>query len=177
MKKVAYFLVTLALLLALLPAMTTAHTEEDPLVVDLLAGQTEDIGDVKVWNDADNLYVQFVYIGSDCGFLEVHLQVDEGAWDEDILTNKGNPIPGQFERSHKPGFCFDENVAFHFASLQSRCWLEIKDFAIVEKSVDSCVVHSARARAIDRSPCTLSPRVFSGIDCECLDFVALVVFG
>lgn len=107
MKKLAYLLVALALLLALVPATTIAHTAEDPLVVDLLAGQTEDIGDVKVWNDTDTLYVQFVYEGLDCGFLEVHLQVDEGIWDEDILTKKGNPIPGQFEKSHSGG-CFQE---------------------------------------------------------------------
>jgi hypothetical protein len=100
----------LAFLLALFPAMASAHTEDDPLIVDLLAGQTEDIGDVLVWNDADNLYVKFVYTGPDCGFLEVHLQVDEGDWDEGILTKKGNPIPGQFEKSYSPGFCFPEHT-------------------------------------------------------------------
>jgi len=110
MKKVFHLGIVLAFLLALIPAGTMAHTEDDPLVVDLLAGQTEDIGDVLVWNDADTLYVKFVYEGPECGFLEVHLQVDEGSWAEGILTKKGNPIPGQFEASYKPGFCFADHT-------------------------------------------------------------------
>jgi hypothetical protein len=109
MKKVLYVLLALSLLVAFLPAAVGAHTADDPLVVDLLAGQTEDIGEVKVWNDADNLYVQFLYDGSDCGFLEVHLQVSSGEWPDDILTKKGNPIPGHFEYSHSGG-CFAEKT-------------------------------------------------------------------
>jgi hypothetical protein len=110
MKRITYVFIALALMLALLPTTVFAHTEDNPMVVDLLAGQTEDIGDVKVWNDGDTLYVQFVYEGPDCGFLEVHLQVDEDEFSSDILTKKGNPIPGQFEASYKPGFCFDEHT-------------------------------------------------------------------
>jgi hypothetical protein len=109
MRKVVAVLMVLVLALVLVPAGVVAHTEEDPLVVDLLAGQTEDIGDVKVWNDVDTLYVQFVYEGPDCGFLEVHLQVDEGWFAEDILTKKGNPIPGKFEKSYSDG-CFAEKT-------------------------------------------------------------------
>jgi len=103
-------LIAVSLVLALVPTVALAHTADDPLVVDLLAGQTEDIGDVKVWNDAEKLYVQFVYEGPDCGFLEVHLQVDEGAFSPDIFTKKGNPIPGQFEKSYKPGGCFTDHT-------------------------------------------------------------------
>ena len=110
MKKLVYLLIAVSLMLALVPTMALAHTADDPLVVDLLAGQTTDIGDVKVWNDADTLYVKFVYEGTDCGFLEVHLQVDESTLSEDILTKKGNPIPGQFEKSYKPGWCFNEHT-------------------------------------------------------------------
>jgi len=79
----------------------------DAFKTDLLAGQTLDVGDVLVWNDAENLYVKFVYEGSECGFLEVHLQVDVGSFSEDILTKKGNPIPGKFEKSYDVG-CFSE---------------------------------------------------------------------
>jgi hypothetical protein len=103
MKKLVYLLIGVSLLLALVPAVASA----DEITVDLLAGQTEDIGDVKVWNDAEKLYVQFVYEGPDCGFLEVHLQVDEDDFSEDILTKKGNPIPGQFEKSFSGG-CFKD---------------------------------------------------------------------
>jgi len=87
----------------------TRNTESDPMQVDLLAGQTEDIGDVLVWNDAEKLYVKFVYEGPECGFLEVHLQVDVGSFSPDILTKKGNPIPGKFEKSYDVG-CFKEHT-------------------------------------------------------------------
>jgi len=87
----------------------TRNTKSDPMQIDLLAGQTEDIGDVNIWNDADTLHVQFVYDGPDCGFLEVHLQVDEGDFSPDILTKKGNPIPGKFEKSYDVG-CFKEHT-------------------------------------------------------------------
>jgi hypothetical protein len=110
MKKLFHVLIAAVFLLALVPAAVSAHTEDVPLVVDLLAGQTTDIGDVLVWNDGDTLYVEFVYTGPDCGFLEVHLQVDEGTFSPDILTKKGNPIPGQFEMSYKPGWCFQEKT-------------------------------------------------------------------
>ncbi len=111
MKKLFHILIAATFLLALVPAAVSAHTENDPLVVDLLAGQTEDIGDVEVWNDAENLYVKFVYDETldGCGFLEVHLQVDEDSFSPDILTKKGNPIPGQFEKSFSGG-CFKEHT-------------------------------------------------------------------
>jgi len=82
---------------------------DNPYKIDLLAGQIDDIGDVLVWNDAENLYVKFVYEGSECGFLEVHLQVDKDSFSQDILNKKGNPIPGQFENSYDVG-CFTEKL-------------------------------------------------------------------
>jgi len=48
MKKLVYLLIAVSLMLALVPTAALAHTADAPLVVDLLAGQTEDIGDVKV---------------------------------------------------------------------------------------------------------------------------------
>jgi hypothetical protein len=83
--------------LGLLVFSTTAfaHTEDDPFVVDLLAGQDMDIGDVLVWNDADNLYVRFK---SDVCMLETHLHIATSV--EGIpQTKKFNPIPGQFDYS------------------------------------------------------------------------------
>lgn len=107
MKKLVYLSMALVFLVALFPASASAHTEEDPMVVDLLAGQTKDIGDVLVWNNTETLYVKFVSEG-DC-FLEIHLQVDEDMFSPDILTKKGNPIPGQFEKSYSNG-CFSEHT-------------------------------------------------------------------
>ena len=90
MKRITYVFVALALMLAFLPTTVFAHTEGDPHVVDLIAGQYMDVGDVKVWNDATNLYMEFVLDGDWC-LKETHVAVGEIP-----MTKKGNPIPGQF---------------------------------------------------------------------------------
>jgi hypothetical protein len=100
MKKLVYLLIGVSLLLALVPAVASA----DEITVDLIAGQTDTIGTVEVWNDADYLYVKFVSDG-DC-LLETHVAV-ETDWHDIPQTKKGNPIPGQFEYSD-PHACVQE---------------------------------------------------------------------
>jgi hypothetical protein len=58
------------------------------------------IGEVQVWNDADDLYVKYVSNG-DC-FLETHLHVADSL-SGIPQTKNGNPIPGQFEHSDPHG--------------------------------------------------------------------------
>ena len=70
--------------------LVSAHTEESPYVADLLAGQTEDVGDVKVWNDGDNLYVTYNITDPDWRITETHLYV--GKNNPNTLTT----APGQF---------------------------------------------------------------------------------
>jgi len=74
----------------------------DEKVVELIAGQHIDSGDVTVWNDEGNLYVKYM---TEDGWemTEAHLSV-ECSIEEIPQTqpNKkgkggGNPIPGQFE--------------------------------------------------------------------------------
>jgi hypothetical protein len=66
--------------------------------VDLLAGQTKDIGDVLIWNDDYDLHVKFV--ATSVCLEETHLHVADSP--EGIpQTKKGNPIPGKFEYSDK----------------------------------------------------------------------------
>lgn len=110
MKKVLFPLIALVLALGLavpgaMPA--GAHIESDPFTTDLLAGQTEDVGNVSVWNDDTNLYVQYVL---------------DDPWvmtDSHLYVGKTNPAsfpstPGQFpyspgmEKSPSPGASYDE---------------------------------------------------------------------
>jgi hypothetical protein len=69
---------------------------------DLFAGQTTDVGDLFVWNDTTNLYVQFSLSSGWC-MSESHLAVatDVAAVPK---TKTGNPIPGQFayKATHTP---------------------------------------------------------------------------
>jgi hypothetical protein len=78
---------------AILP--TTAHTEDEPFVTDLLAGQDMDVGDVLVWNDGDYLYVKYVITDPDWTITETHLHVATSL--EAIPQKNGNPIPGKFD--------------------------------------------------------------------------------
>jgi hypothetical protein len=80
------------------------HTAIAPYTTPLIAGQDTDIGEVRVWNDADYLYVKFVSTG-DC-LLETHVAVEE-SWEDIPQTKKGNPIPGHFEYSD-PHACVHE---------------------------------------------------------------------
>jgi hypothetical protein len=71
-------------------------------VVDLIAGQHYDVGDVFVWNDADFLYVK--YVTTDDWFItETHLHIADSPCGIP-QTKNGNPIPGLFDYSayHNP---------------------------------------------------------------------------
>jgi hypothetical protein len=64
-------------------------------MADLKAGKTLDVGDVLVWNDADNLYVKYAVAGGWC-LDEVHLHVATSPG-EIPQTPSGNPKPGLFD--------------------------------------------------------------------------------
>ena len=75
--------------------IATAHTETDPFVTDLIAGQTIDAGDVSVWNDGTHLFVRFETTG-DWAIRSTHLHVATAL--EDIpQTKKGLPKQGRFD--------------------------------------------------------------------------------
>ena len=76
----------------------TKHTADAPQVIDLLAGQTEKVGEVEVWNDADNLYVKYVITDLDWCLTETHLHVFlDNVGYTDVPQKNGNPPPGQFD--------------------------------------------------------------------------------
>jgi len=73
----------------------TKHTEGNPYVTKLLAGQTIDVGDVEVWNDGDYLYVKYVVDAAYWCLTETHLHVATSLGG--IPQKKGNPPPGKFD--------------------------------------------------------------------------------
>ena len=92
MKKKLIVAIVLMLVITALPLSVDA----DPLTVNLLAGQDTDVGDITVWNDEDNLYVEFDTTDSGELMLETHLAIATSP-SGIPQTKKGNPIPGQFE--------------------------------------------------------------------------------
>ena len=99
MRKILFSILTGLLLIALtIPMAVTvgAHTESDPQVQTLYAGQDMDVGDVKVWNDEVNLYVTYEITDPDWVIIGTHLYV--GKTDPNIGQD-GVPLttaPGQF---------------------------------------------------------------------------------
>jgi hypothetical protein len=99
MKRGFNLLFVLACVLALVSTAFT-HTEEDPYIVELIAGGGNEksaiqVGYVKVWNDEDFLYVQYEVTNPDWCLTETHLDIDVGL---DLIPQKnGNPIPGHFD--------------------------------------------------------------------------------
>lgn len=67
-----------------------------PEVQNLIAGQTNDVGSITIWNDADNLYVKYE-LDTGCTFGTLHLWVGNDL--DNIPVSGGpnpNPVPGQF---------------------------------------------------------------------------------
>jgi hypothetical protein len=82
----------ISMTLLLVATTVMAHTEGDPFVTGLIAGQHIDSGDVSVWNDDENIYI--TYTTSDgWEITETHLYV--GKNDPGSLTS----APGQFPYS------------------------------------------------------------------------------
>src|SRR5262250_730280 len=92
MKKLFLFATSFFLLLSLITPVS-ANTAEDPLVVDLIAGQNQRAGDIKIWDDGKSLYVLYETTDPWC-LTETHLAVASSL--AGIPQKNGNPIPGQF---------------------------------------------------------------------------------
>ena len=91
MRRAFALLAGLGLVVALVPSVAAAPVGAAQF--DLFAGQTTDVGDVFVWNDATNLYVELDLTGDWC-MTESHV----AAWGllAGIPQTNGNPIPGHF---------------------------------------------------------------------------------
>lgn len=69
---------------------------DNAIVRELLAGQTDHVGNVHIWKSGENhLYVKYILFDTDnTGFVETHVYVGN---DLDLITNKkGNPKIGNF---------------------------------------------------------------------------------
>ena len=79
----------------------------DAFKTDLLAGQTNDVGDITIWNDGGNLYVLYQVTEEGWYLTETHLDVEcsVGEIPQTKPSKKSgpNPIPGHFEY----GDCFE----------------------------------------------------------------------
>ena len=96
MRKIFFMPIVAAVFMMLFPASGFTATEADPYVTPLLAGQTIPVGEVRVWEDENNIYVKYVITDADWCLIETHLAVEQNFADIPV-NSKGNPIPGAFE--------------------------------------------------------------------------------
>ncbi len=77
----------------------TAQAANDAQVTDLIAGRHMTVGTVSIWDDCQNLYVEYNVTEAGWGLEETHLAVASFLWN--IPQKNGNPIPGRFPYSHE----------------------------------------------------------------------------
>ncbi len=90
----------------------------DPYGTDIIAGQSEDVGDIEVYFSDGNIYVEYTTTG-DWYLYEAHVSI-ELDW-EVIPQHNGNPVPGQFDYKDE----FDNTQSYTFVIP----WLEEWDDA------------------------------------------------
>ncbi|MFX0168913.1 MAG: hypothetical protein ACFE89_06070 [Candidatus Hodarchaeota archaeon] len=125
------------LLFAGLVPLTAAHTEDDPLVVDLIAGggnakSAIDVGDVSIWNDLNYLYVKYEVVDPWC-ITETHLHI---ATSPDLIPQRrGNPIPGHFMYNDEWDPCITEHTYMISLTWPSYSDLFIAAHAVVQRLI------------------------------------------
>jgi hypothetical protein len=80
---------------------STGASATPALVVDLIAGQTTDVGEVTIWHVSDTLYVKFE---TDGGWLMGLTHLDVATSYDDLNVKGGSPRPGKFDykTTHDP---------------------------------------------------------------------------
>lgn len=111
MKRAFAFVAAMALAFALVPSVGAAPIGVTK-AADLFAGQTADVGDVFVWNDATKLYVELDLAAGWC-MTESHVAV-ASALAGIPQTKTFNPIPGKFAAGDSYDPCQDADT-FEFA--------------------------------------------------------------
>jgi len=95
-------IVSLLLIFSMFMAVSAVDADHKA-VYPLYAGKTNQVGNVEVWNDQTNLYVEYKLNVAGWEMTETHLSITETSVGIP-KTIEGNPIPGHFEFSeyHTP---------------------------------------------------------------------------
>ncbi len=133
------FTIVTALACLAMTAMPAA-AQTDPVRVDLIAGQTTDVGDVLLWNDCGTLHVKFCldpFIVADPldNWYLTQVQVQVALSPGGIPQKNGNPVPGLFEinKSYDHVLCSEEFQIALPEGASAGTSLYIAAHAVVEK--------------------------------------------
>jgi hypothetical protein len=115
-----------------------------PQQVNLLAGQTINVGSVTVGNDATNLYVTYTTTGS-WYLTELHLYV--GDCRAMPVNKSGNPVPGQFPNKatfSSPNYSQQYTFVLPLSSLPD-CYCVAAHAAVIKKGTNGQVTQGETA--------------------------------
>ena len=131
MKRIFSILVSLIISFTIAPKDALAHTDSNDsfMLVDLIAGQHDKVGNIIVWNDTDYIYIKYKTVNDYC-MPETHLQIASSL--EEIPQKNGNPIPGQFEYQESHG-CVSK-YTYTIPLTKNSCDLYVAAHAMVKKS-------------------------------------------
>lgn len=110
MKRNSILSLIAAVCMLLLPAAGFSATEENPYVTPLIAAKTITVGEVRVWDDAENMYVKYVITDPDWCMSETHLAVEKKLSRIPRTPFKKNPIPGLFTYKDEDMGCASEKL-------------------------------------------------------------------
>jgi len=122
------------MLASIFPTQVFAFSDlsKSETIVDLIAGQHIDAGDIEVKNDSEKLYVKYIAAGDWC-LEETHLQVASSL--DDIPQANGNPIPGLFDYQDSHGCKSDYTYTIPLTEFS--CDLYIAAHAVVKNKKGS----------------------------------------
>jgi hypothetical protein len=143
LKKYIFLVLGIILMLILTTCSANADTIGDPFVVDLIAGENKDIGNVSIWNDKYFLYVQ-INTTDNWFITQTHLHVATSFIDLP-QTKKGNPIPGQFDFKNDS---HDSGTTGYLYKVPLNSWT-IDDVLFI--AVHAVVIHSTNGYDCEES--------------------------
>jgi len=95
---IAFLIINIAgFMISFNPYIAENYSESEPFTTDLIAGKNTKVGEIRVWNDDEYLYVKYIITATEDGWslVETHLAVAKDL--NDIPhTKRCNPIPGKF---------------------------------------------------------------------------------
>lgn len=113
MKRVLLLVLVLLLLVLALASCgggsgdAVSKVSSSPQTYTLYAGQNTAVGEIQVWDDATNLYVNYHMYSAEWALTETHLDVVVGDTGDGIPQKNGNPIPGKFDYKTNHNYVLD----------------------------------------------------------------------
>lgn len=126
----------------------STNQDLDYVSFQLYAGQNIDLGEMRVWNEGETLYVKYLTDGWCITETHLHLATSlEGI----PQTKKGNPIPGKFEYKGNHECETEVTYTIDLKEMEWKCdqKLYIAAHAVVQKNGNESIKETAWGKGIE----------------------------